>query len=107
MFIRQRVRGQGRLSDQCAEPLRNLAATLSRELAGDGVRVGMVSIMGQVASGTPFDPAKIGEAFLRAYYSPANEFKSEVRSRGQRSHGCASRFNLDTSQHHVIEFAYD
>ncbi|MGH8865910.1 MAG: SDR family NAD(P)-dependent oxidoreductase, partial [Burkholderiales bacterium] len=62
--------------------LRNLAATLSQELAGDGVRVGMVSIMGQVAPGTPFDPAKIGEAFLRAYYSPANEFKSEVLFKG-------------------------
>lgn len=46
--------------------LRALVQCLAQELAGHSpaVGVGMVTIMGQVAAGTAFDPAAIGEAFV-------------------------------------------
>ncbi|GAA6622404.1 SDR family oxidoreductase [Scytonema sp. NUACC26] len=62
--------------------LRSLALTLSQELADTGIRVGMVSIMGQVASGTPFDPNKIGEAFLELYRQPTDKFQPEILFQG-------------------------
>jgi short-subunit dehydrogenase len=62
--------------------LRSLALTLAQELAGTEIRVGMVSIMGQVAPGTPFDPSKIGAAFLELYRQPTDKFQSEVLFQG-------------------------
>jgi NAD(P)-dependent dehydrogenase (short-subunit alcohol dehydrogenase family) len=50
--------------------LRSLVQCLAQELAHEqagqspAVGVGMVTIMGQVAAGTAFDPAAIGEAFV-------------------------------------------
>jgi hypothetical protein len=46
--------------------LRSLVQCLAQELAGQSpaVGVGMVTIMGQVAAGTAFDPTAIGEAFV-------------------------------------------
>jgi NAD(P)-dependent dehydrogenase (short-subunit alcohol dehydrogenase family) len=46
--------------------LRALVQCLAQELAGQSpaVGVGMVTIMGQVAAGTAFDPAAIGESFV-------------------------------------------
>lgn len=62
--------------------LRSLTLTLAQELAGTEIRVGMVSIMGQVAPGTPFDPSKIGAAFLELYHLPTDKFQSEVLFQG-------------------------
>jgi hypothetical protein len=62
--------------------LRSLTLTLAQELADMGIRVGMVSIMGQVASGTPFDPNKIGEAFLELHRQPADKFQAEMLFQG-------------------------
>jgi short-subunit dehydrogenase len=44
--------------------LRALVLCLAQELRDQPLRVGLLSIMGMVAPGTPFDPARIGEAFL-------------------------------------------
>ena len=44
--------------------LRALVLCLAEELGPGPVRVGLLSIMGMVAAGTPLDPARIGEAFL-------------------------------------------
>lgn len=46
--------------------LRNLVLSLSQELADQSpaIGVGLLTIMGAVAAGTPFDPAAIGAAFV-------------------------------------------
>jgi NAD(P)-dependent dehydrogenase (short-subunit alcohol dehydrogenase family) len=74
--------------DEAASPsigkagLRSLAFTLAQELHGTGVRVGTVTICGEVAPGTPFDPDKIGEIFLAMHRAPKNEFQTEVVFKG-------------------------
>jgi NAD(P)-dependent dehydrogenase (short-subunit alcohol dehydrogenase family) len=62
--------------------LRSLALTLAQELAATEIRVGMVSIMGQVAPNTPFDPHKIGAAFLAHYRQPIDQFQPEMLFQG-------------------------
>jgi short-subunit dehydrogenase len=62
--------------------LRHLALMLAEELQGTGVRAGTVTVLGQVAAGTAFDPAKIGQAFLGAYKCPLEQFQPEVRFQG-------------------------
>jgi NAD(P)-dependent dehydrogenase (short-subunit alcohol dehydrogenase family) len=62
--------------------LRNLAFTLAEELQDTGVRVGTVTIMGPVKAGTPFDPDKIGRAFLDYSRHPATQFKPELMFTG-------------------------
>jgi len=54
--------------------LRALVLTLAQELAPEAPRlgVGMVTIMGQVAPGGPFDPLRIGEAFVDLQQRLAN-----------------------------------
>lgn len=63
--------------------LRTLALTLGQELADSPVRVGLVSIMGEVAVGTAFDPAKIGEAFLEMAKSPVEGYQTEMMFKGK------------------------
>lgn len=62
--------------------LRTLALMLAEELKGTGVRVGTVTIMGAVALGTPFDPAKIGRMFVEAYRYPEAAFPVELQFKG-------------------------
>lgn len=62
--------------------LRSLALTLAQELAETPIRIGLVSIMGQVAPGTPFDPDKIGEAFLAMYQKPVEGYETEFMFKG-------------------------
>jgi NAD(P)-dependent dehydrogenase (short-subunit alcohol dehydrogenase family) len=62
--------------------LRSLTLTLAQELANTGIRVGMLSIMGQVALNTPFAPDRIGAAFLELYRQPTAEFQSETLFHG-------------------------
>lgn len=54
--------------------LRNLAQALHKELTPTGVRVGMVSVMGTVEPGGPYDPGVIAEEFWRLYSTPASEW---------------------------------
>ncbi|XZE17570.1 SDR family NAD(P)-dependent oxidoreductase [Pirellulaceae bacterium SH449] len=74
--------------DQAASPsmgkaaLRSLAMTLSQELSDSPIRVGLVSIMGEVAPGTAFDPMKIGEAFLNVVKRDESEHETETMFTG-------------------------
>lgn len=63
--------------------LRHLALVLAEELQGSGVRSGTVTIMGQVAAGTAFDPDLIGAAFVAAHQKPLDHFEPEVQFRGE------------------------
>ncbi|BAZ08404.1 short-chain dehydrogenase/reductase SDR [Calothrix sp. NIES-4071] len=62
--------------------LRSLTFTLSQELSNTNVRVGMVSIMGQVAPDTPFDPDKIGAVFLKMHNQSKDEYQTEILFKG-------------------------
>jgi NAD(P)-dependent dehydrogenase (short-subunit alcohol dehydrogenase family) len=61
---------------------RHLALMLAQELAGSGVRAGSLMIMGQVAPGTPFDPAAIGQAMLAMHRRPEDAWNPEVHFTG-------------------------
>jgi short-subunit dehydrogenase len=63
--------------------LLSLTLTLAQELAGDGIRVGMVTIMGQVEPGTPFDPDRIGDAFLAMHHQPPEGYQPELLFHGE------------------------
>jgi short-subunit dehydrogenase len=43
--------------------LRSAATMLGADLEPDGIRVGTLTIMGQIVAGTPFDPEKIAERY--------------------------------------------
>jgi NAD(P)-dependent dehydrogenase (short-subunit alcohol dehydrogenase family) len=43
--------------------LRGFVHALHAELAGQGIRVGTVTVAGTVSPGTPFDPDRIAERF--------------------------------------------
>jgi NAD(P)-dependent dehydrogenase (short-subunit alcohol dehydrogenase family) len=62
--------------------LRTLVMLLARELEGSGIRVGTLTVMGLVKSGSAFDPNAVGRAFLELYREPADEFPVEVLYRG-------------------------
>lgn len=63
--------------------LRNLTQALHKELTTTGVRVGMVSVMGTVAPGGPFDPDLIAEEFWDMCSLPAAEWQWERRCGGR------------------------
>jgi short-subunit dehydrogenase len=62
--------------------IRSLALTLAQELQETPIRIGLVSIMGQVAPGTAFDPEKIGAAFLAQYQQPVAGYETEFMFQG-------------------------
>ena len=62
--------------------IRALALMLAKELAPNGIRVGTVTIAGEVAVGTPFTPEKIADAFLALHRSPPDAATAEIVFRG-------------------------
>ncbi len=62
--------------------IRALALMLAAELAPEGIRVGTVTIAGEVAAGTPFAPEKIAQAFLALHRSPPDPATAEIVFRG-------------------------
>jgi NAD(P)-dependent dehydrogenase (short-subunit alcohol dehydrogenase family) len=58
--------------------LRSLAHTLAQELADTGIHVGTVTIAGQVAPGTHFDPDKIAQAYLQLHRQPPGQFQTDI-----------------------------
>ncbi len=58
--------------------IRSLAYTLAQELGGSGIHVGTVTIAGQVAAGTHFDPDKIAEAYLKLHRQAPGNFEPEI-----------------------------
>jgi NAD(P)-dependent dehydrogenase (short-subunit alcohol dehydrogenase family) len=63
--------------------IRSLAQALHKELTPTGVRVGMVSVMGTVGPGGPYDPEAIAEEFWDLCSTPTAEWKWELRFRGR------------------------
>jgi short-subunit dehydrogenase len=62
--------------------IRSLAIVLAQELQQTPIRIGLVSIMGQVAPKTPFDPDKIGEVFLAMHQKPFEGYETEFMFHG-------------------------
>ena len=62
--------------------IRALALMLAEELAPKGVRVGTVTIAGEVAAGTPFAPENIADAFLWLHRTPTDPKTAEFVFRG-------------------------
>ncbi len=62
--------------------LRSLVLTLAQELSDTKIRLGMVSIMGQVAPDTPFSPDKIGDAFLAMHLQSSEGYQPELLFQG-------------------------
>jgi NAD(P)-dependent dehydrogenase (short-subunit alcohol dehydrogenase family) len=58
--------------------LRSLAFTLHAELAPAGIHAGTVTVAGQIAPGTAFDPGAIAEAFWSMHADPPENFRSEI-----------------------------
>ena len=65
----------------CKAALRSAATVLGAELADDGVRLASVTIAGQIAPGTPFDPEKIAETYWTIVQSDGS-WQSEFRFEG-------------------------
>jgi short-subunit dehydrogenase len=61
--------------------LRSAATMLGADLAGDGVRVASITIAGQVAPGTAFDPDRIAQTFWTVVQSDA--WQAEFRFEGK------------------------
>jgi short-subunit dehydrogenase len=62
--------------------LRNLAFSLADELRPEGIRVGTVTILGMVKTGTPFDPEKIADVFWSLHEDRAYALGAEVQFSG-------------------------
>jgi len=62
--------------------IRNLAFSLNAELKDSGVRAATVTICGNVAAGTAFDPDRIAETYWQLHVQPAESFEREVQFRG-------------------------
>jgi short-subunit dehydrogenase len=62
--------------------LRSAAKILAADLADDGVRAGTITIAGQVAPGTDFDPDRIAQTFWNVVQSE-DPWQAEVRFEGK------------------------
>lgn len=62
--------------------IRALALMLAKELEPNGIRVGTVTIAGEVAVGTPFAPEKVAKAFLALHNTPPDAATAEIVFRG-------------------------
>jgi short-subunit dehydrogenase len=61
--------------------LRSAATLLGEDLADDGIRVASITITGQIAPGTPFDPERIAERYWTIAES-GEAWQSEFRFEG-------------------------
>jgi len=66
--------------------LRSLTFMLAEELAGTGVRAATLTVMGVVQPDTPFDPGRIGRAFLDMYRQPTESFPVELQFKRDVTH---------------------
>ena len=62
--------------------IRALALMLAAELAPAGVRVGTVTIAGNVAAGSDFSPDLIAQSFMRLHDTPPDPATAEILFRG-------------------------
>jgi short-subunit dehydrogenase len=62
--------------------LRSAATMLGADLAADGIRVGTLTIMGQIVDGTPFDPENIAKRYWEVVHSDG-PWQPEFRFTGE------------------------
>jgi NAD(P)-dependent dehydrogenase (short-subunit alcohol dehydrogenase family) len=62
--------------------LRAVATMLARELRGDHIHAGSLTILGQIAPGTPFDPDAIADAYWEICHAPPGAWREEYRFEG-------------------------
>jgi NAD(P)-dependent dehydrogenase (short-subunit alcohol dehydrogenase family) len=62
--------------------LRSAATLIAAGVRDDGIHAATITIAGQVAPGTPFDPDKIAELFWTAHTDPADAWQTEYRFTG-------------------------
>jgi hypothetical protein len=60
-----------------------LGLALHAGLKADSIHVGMVTIAGTVARGTPFDPDRIAESYWTLYSQPPGAWTAEIVVDGQ------------------------
>jgi NADP-dependent 3-hydroxy acid dehydrogenase YdfG len=63
--------------------LRMIVLGLAQELAGSNINVGLITIYGGVAPGTPFDPDRIAAHYWAAHTRPAGSGDVEIHFRGE------------------------
>jgi NAD(P)-dependent dehydrogenase (short-subunit alcohol dehydrogenase family) len=62
--------------------LRAVATMLARQLRDDDIHAGSLTILGQIAAGTPFDPDAIADAYWAICNEPADAWREEYRFEG-------------------------
>jgi NAD(P)-dependent dehydrogenase (short-subunit alcohol dehydrogenase family) len=62
--------------------LRAAATMLAREVRDDDIHAGSLTILGQIASGTPFDPDAIADAYWAIRNAPRDHWRDEYRFEG-------------------------
>lgn len=62
--------------------LRGAATMLARELRDDGIHAGSLTILGQIAPGTPFDPDAIADAYWAIRNTARDAWQEEYRFAG-------------------------
>jgi len=58
--------------------IRNLAFSLAKELAPEGIHVATITIGGVVKAGTPFDPDRIAEEYWKLHVQPSDAYQREI-----------------------------
>ena len=67
--------------------LRGVATMLARELRDDGIHAGSLTILGQIAAGTPLDPDRIADAYWEIRNEEAGAWREEYRFDGALAPG--------------------
>jgi NAD(P)-dependent dehydrogenase (short-subunit alcohol dehydrogenase family) len=62
--------------------LRGVATMLAREVRDDDIHAGSLTILGQIAAGTPFDPDHIADAYLTIRNEDPDAWREEYRFDG-------------------------
>jgi NAD(P)-dependent dehydrogenase (short-subunit alcohol dehydrogenase family) len=61
--------------------LRNLTYTLAEDLKATGIHIATVTVCGAVQPGTPFNPERIGQAFVSLHRQSPAHFETELQLR--------------------------
>jgi NAD(P)-dependent dehydrogenase (short-subunit alcohol dehydrogenase family) len=70
--------------------LRSAATLIADEVASDDVHAASITIIGQVAPGTAFDPNNIAELFWTAHISGKDTWQTEYRFEGAETHAATN-----------------
>jgi NAD(P)-dependent dehydrogenase (short-subunit alcohol dehydrogenase family) len=62
--------------------LRGVATMLARQLRDDDIHAGSLTILGQIAAGTPLDPDRIADAYWVIRNEPPDAWREEYRFDG-------------------------